>query len=524
MYHPQANSNGQPVMIRYPSQPTPPASWADWQAVATCIPQGAVPATINDLPAEAWRARRGEIDWTRYAQGRDFEEPAFKVPPGFKAAAGAVVVEPHGRVWVVHPTNGYAGYQTTFPKGTVSAGANLRETAVREVFEETGLLVEPFAFLADSQRSLSFTRYYLARRLAGSPADMGWDSQAVSLVPLTQLPTFLNRSIDRVIAQRLLAIEGQWGEWFWGTGVRVDGHKVATRYSWQRQPLPQQQQTLRVAIRLTAQQADRVRQGFIPVEQEQHWFAYFEDGTLYQHRSWTGNLIYVTPFTPDGAGLRATHTRVNRDPRQYGETDEGAMRDAVEQLVHGLAETPHNEELTDHFAACLAKTLVPNYLGSPATVLREIGGFLDKVVGHWLTVQGGGDGPGISYQEVQRAMQQQVRIFAGLDPAYTVIGTWHSVGELGAAVVRYFELDTAYCAGESLPFILQEGLAALSLACTALLTAGFARGLDLDRELMPRLQALAEFAGTVLMGTQGVFCPGQTLKDFSRINPTTPQP
>lgn len=521
MYHPQPRSNGQPVTISNPSQPTPPATWEDWQAVATWVPAGAVPATLNDLPVAAQRARRGAIDWTGYAQGRDSEDPPFQVPSGFKAAAGAVVVEPHGRVWVVHPTNGFAGYKATFPKGTVSPGANLRETAVREVFEETGLLVEPFAFLADSQRSLSYTRYYLARRKAGSPAEMGWESQAVSLVPLTQLPAFLNRSIDRVIAQRLLAIEGQWGEWFGGTGVRLDGHKVATRYSWQRQPLPPQQQTLRVAIRLTAQQADRVRQGFIPVEQEQHWFAYFEDGILYQHRSWTGNLIYVTPFIPDGAGLRATHTRVNRDPRQNAETDEGAMRRAVEQLVLSLAEAPPNEALTDHFAACLARTLVPNYLGAPATVVREVGGFLDKVVGNWLTVHLGADGPGISHQEVQLAMQQQIRIFAGLDPDYTVIGTWNSAVELGAAVVRYFELDAAYCAGESLPFILQEGLAALSLACTALLKAGVAQDLDLDQEILPRLQALAQFASTVLMGTQGVFYPGKTLQDFSRISPNT---
>lgn len=521
MYHPQPHSNGQSVTISNPSQPTPPATWEDWQAVATWVPAGVVPATLNDGPVAAQRVRHGAIDWTGYAQGRDFEEPPFQVPPGFKAAAGAVVVEPQGRVWVVHPTNGYAGYHTTFPKGTVSQGANLRETAVREVFEETGLLVEPFAFLADSQRSLSFTRYYLARRQAGSPAEMGWESQAVSLVPVTQLQDFLNRSRDRVIAERLLAIEGQWGEWFGGTGVRQDGHLVATRYSWQRQPLPRQHQTLPVAIRLTAQQADRLRQGLIPVAMEQHWFAYFEDGTLYQHRSWTGNLIYVTPFTPDGAGLRATHTRVNRDPSQYNETDEGAMRRAVEQLVLELAEAPYNEALTDPFVACLARTLVPNYLGAPATVLREVGGFLDKVVGNWLTLHLGADGPGISHQEVQLALQQQIRIFAGLDPDYTVIGTWNSAAELGAALVKGFDLDAAYCAGEGLPFILQEGLAALSLACTALLQAGADQDLDWDQTVQPRLQALAQFASSVLMGTQGVFYPGQTLRDFSRLSATT---
>ena len=521
MLHPQPDSNGKPVTISHPSQPTAPATWEDWTAVATCVPAGAVPATINDLPAVALRARRGALDWAHHAQVHAFDEPVFSVPPGYQAAAGAVVVEPQGRVWVVHPTNGFAGYHTTFPKGTVAPGATLRETAVREVFEETGLLVAPFAFLADSQRSLSYTRYYLARRQAGSPADMGWESQAVSLVPVTQLQDFLNRSRDRVIAQRLLEMAGQWGEWFWRTGLRQDGHLVATRYSWLRQPLPRQHQTLRVAMRLNARQAGRLRQGFIPVAMEQHWFAYFEAGTLYLHRSWTGNLIFVTPFSPDGAGLRATHTLVNRDPRQYEETNEDFMRGLLTQVVAEFAEAPYNETLTDPFVSCLAQALGPNYLGAPATVGRLIGDLLDTLVANWLWVRYGQEGPGSSDQAVKQALQQRVMIFSGLDPEYTVIGTWHSAEELGAAVVQCFELDAAYCAGESLPFILQEGLAALALACKALLQAGAAQHLDGVQAVQPRLQALGKFAGSVLMGTQTVLYPGQTLRDFSPMSPTT---
>ena len=206
MLHPQPDSNGKPVTISHPSQPTAPATWEDWTAVATCVPAGAVPATINDLPAVALRARRGALDWAHHAQVQAFDEPVFSVPPGYQAAAGAVVVEPQGRVWVVHPTNGFAGYHTTFPKGTVAPGATLRETAVREVFEETGLLVAPFAFLADSQRSLSYTRYYLARRQAGSPADMGWESQAVLLVPMAQLGKVAQHANDAVIIQALVSV------------------------------------------------------------------------------------------------------------------------------------------------------------------------------------------------------------------------------------------------------------------------------------------------------------------------------
>lgn len=86
----------------------------------------------------------------------------------------------------------------------------MRETAVREVFEESGLVVELFGFLADSRRTQSYTRYYLARRVTGTPSDMGWESQAVSLVPVNQLKTVLNQAVDHPLVDRLIALLSEW--------------------------------------------------------------------------------------------------------------------------------------------------------------------------------------------------------------------------------------------------------------------------------------------------------------------------
>jgi 8-oxo-dGTP pyrophosphatase MutT (NUDIX family) len=216
MFHPKPRSDGTHVAIHHPSEATDLSTWTDRQAVATVIPEGPVPDAIDDLPVQSQWAARGGIDWLAGANAATFHEPPFMPPSGSKAAAGAVVVEPHGRVWVVHPTNAFGGYRTTFPKGTVAHSASLRETALREVFEESGLLVELFDVLTDSQRSTSYTRYYLARRTAGSPADMGWESQACSLVPLSALADVLERTVDRKIAQRLQDRAGEWGQWFPG--------------------------------------------------------------------------------------------------------------------------------------------------------------------------------------------------------------------------------------------------------------------------------------------------------------------
>lgn len=515
MFHPKPRDNGTRVEIHQPSTPTPATTWEHWQSRATWVPDGEVPAALNDIAVTNQWSRRGEIDWGRLAQAANFEEPPFKAPPGLGAAAGAVVVEPHGRVWVVHPTNAFGGYRTTFPKGRVAKGTSLRETAVREAFEESGLLVEPFAYLEDSRRTQTYTRYYLARRVAGSPADMGWESQAVSLVPVTQLQDLLNRSVDKQLAQALLNIAHQWGQWFWGSGPLVDGHKVATRYSWMRHPLPEQHKALEIDIRLNAEQAARVRRGYIPVAMEEKWFAYYEDEVLYQHRSWTGYLIFVTPFVPDGDGIRTTRVLVNQDPRQYSETDEREIRHSLENLILSLAKATDNEALKDPFAESLAKILEPNYLGSPEVVTGLVEEFLNKVIGRWLSQRSLGEGPPVTHSDLHKANDRIAKIFCGENPEYSLIGSWNTAEQLGASIVRYFDLDPDYYAGENLYCILSEGLVALTLHWEALLDSWIAAQRDWDQDVLPKLKEAGLFAATVLMGSNSVLYPGKTLRDYA---------
>jgi 8-oxo-dGTP pyrophosphatase MutT (NUDIX family) len=131
--------------------------------------------------------------------GEPVIEPAFVLPPGLKPAAGAVVVEDDGRIWLVSPTNGFGGYGTTFPKGRVDRGGTLQQTAVREVFEESGLVVRLEAFLIDVRRTQTFTRYYIAKRIGGCPSRMGWETQAVHLVPAGRLEEIATHQNDAAI-------------------------------------------------------------------------------------------------------------------------------------------------------------------------------------------------------------------------------------------------------------------------------------------------------------------------------------
>lgn len=189
VFHPQPDERGEPVVIAYPSSPTERETWEVADKTATLIPLGQLPTALHGIPLLAWTdPPQDNAGWNAVAGQVHVDEPPFTPPLHKAAAAGVVIEEADGRVWVVAPSNRFGGYQATFPKGRVDHGVSLQATAIREAFEESGLKVAITDFLVDSERTQTFTRYYLARRVGGNPAMMGWETQAVHLVPLAQLP------------------------------------------------------------------------------------------------------------------------------------------------------------------------------------------------------------------------------------------------------------------------------------------------------------------------------------------------
>lgn len=206
LFHPRKNDEGKPVELKQPHQPTSLTSWEHQGDLATATPGSPMPAVVAGLAIATWTAAPTHAaGWEQLAKTMLFEEPSMKTVPGKPPASGAVVVDADGRVWVVSPSNGYGGYTNTFPKGKNDPkdAISLRANALKEVFEESGLQVELTGFLCDSVRSISVTRYYLARRLGGNPADMGWESQAVHLVPAALLSKFASHPNDQSILKAL---------------------------------------------------------------------------------------------------------------------------------------------------------------------------------------------------------------------------------------------------------------------------------------------------------------------------------
>lgn len=206
IHHPRPDDHGLPVELKAPSQATDVASWADPGRVATITPAAAGPATLNDIVFAEWvdAPTTGEGWEDQAAQAASpFTESPLVSAPGKAAASGVVVVEDDGRVWTVSPSNAFGGYVNTFPKGKLDQGLSMRGNALKEGFEELGLQLVLTGFLCDSLRSTSVTRYYLAKRVGGHPANMGWESQAANLIPRARLAEFVMHKNDQVILQAL---------------------------------------------------------------------------------------------------------------------------------------------------------------------------------------------------------------------------------------------------------------------------------------------------------------------------------
>lgn len=204
-HHPRLGEDGKPVIVKRPSTASAPSTWHNPDAVATFIPDGDSPMSLNGIPMTAWRDHPRTTEGWDYSDGinDDLDEPPFDLPAGLKAASGVVIEEADGRVWLIAPTNQFGGYNASLPKGTAEDELSLQGNALKEAFEETGLKVEITGFLGDYERTTSKARIYTAKRVGGSPTQAGWETQATHLVPKGLLYQYLNMWSDHSIAEAI---------------------------------------------------------------------------------------------------------------------------------------------------------------------------------------------------------------------------------------------------------------------------------------------------------------------------------
>jgi ADP-ribose pyrophosphatase YjhB (NUDIX family) len=200
--HLKTDDYGKPVTINYPTKASGKETWHDPNATATFIPGGEAPEKLNGVPLKPWVGAPTTINGWANVEGQRPEldqDVPFTPAPGKSVGAGVIVVEADGRIWLTKPTNHFGGYQQTFPKGTVEQGLSLQASAIKEAYEETGLKVRITGVLGDYERTTSVARFYVAQRVGGTPADMGWESQALRLAARQDLKKLLNMGVDKDI-------------------------------------------------------------------------------------------------------------------------------------------------------------------------------------------------------------------------------------------------------------------------------------------------------------------------------------
>lgn len=158
--------------------------------------------SLHGVKHEGWfDAPQRVEDWAKVeGQNDKLIEPPLKKVHGKHPSAGVIIREKDGSVWLTKPAGGYGGYKHTWPKGTQDEGLSLQATAIKEAYEETGLKVRITGIAGDYERDTSVSRMYYAERVGGNPSDHGFESEAVVLVKPENLPKFLNRYVDQVIA------------------------------------------------------------------------------------------------------------------------------------------------------------------------------------------------------------------------------------------------------------------------------------------------------------------------------------
>src|SRR5690606_39400972 len=94
------------VVIKHPSTPSSLEAWTDAAVTATAVPDGAVPDELSGIALSPWTDHPRTAEGWDYVDGlnEEIDEPPMEIG-GKKLAAGAVILEPDGRVWLVHPTN-----------------------------------------------------------------------------------------------------------------------------------------------------------------------------------------------------------------------------------------------------------------------------------------------------------------------------------------------------------------------------------------------------------------------------------
>jgi hypothetical protein len=102
-------------------------------------------------------------------------------------------------------------------------------------------------------------------------------------------------------------------------------------------PMPERHIMRHLRRRFTPNEMAILQRGLLPKDQEDRWLVYLSGSRLMLHRSWTGLLIFEVVLQPaNDSGMEVASVLINRDPDQFGSTDDTEDLDLLESLLQML--------------------------------------------------------------------------------------------------------------------------------------------------------------------------------------------
>lgn len=434
-------------------------------------------------------------------------DPAFKDKGPSSESYGGVVVSGGNRVLLRESSQQHGGYTWTFAKTEARAGESPQETALRAVREKTGYGATIRAEVQGLFKgSASATRYFLMEA-SHPPRKAGWQTAQLRWVKfdearelIGQSPNAKGRARDLAIldaAERAVA------------NIPYREHARVQPEDWELLDMPERFTTLYPRLSYTARQMAMIQRGFFPTVMEQKWFMYFTADRLRMHRSWGGTLIYDVGFRFDPAGgASITEVVVNRDPEQYGNTNDEKDVRLIEELIQGHLLAPLEAPAIDGFVQGAMLASNPNYLGRPAVVsglVSEIFDLAVRVIKSEATAV-----------EQQAVVSKVIAAFTSDEAGYSRMPGWHTAEQMGAHVRKYLVgSGGALHEGESLASILGSGFSALLEKFEEMLRAYLEDpSATWQEHALVQLNELQDYAVAVLLGTNKLSCGERTLGDF----------
>ena len=117
--------------------------------------------------------------------------------------------------------------------------------------------------------------------------------------------------------------------------------KKATKNDWELFPLPDKHVSLAVNRTFDRYQMERIKMGVVPRDMDERWLIYYEDDTLYLHRSWTGYCAFAVRFNVlDEGSARMYECLASREELQYASSEDAEdlklLNSIIDELLIGV--------------------------------------------------------------------------------------------------------------------------------------------------------------------------------------------